>query len=238
MLSSSSQYFTPVSSASEVEEDDDDSTTDTLYVPGANGQLVALTPEQRQLRQRLADAGCLDDAGTHENSRNFVRTQLVQATEAALQPPTGILNPHFDVNVIITSTPLGASPVPNSRPAPPLPSRPPPSLVRPCPSSKSVRICSPEVDFAESDGAYLRDVSKKVAQVDAKKEKKKTVASAAAASTDAANGLGPKEPDLVDLNQTMSHSQVFSAVGKRVRRNAINLYNACRCSFGLDYPQT
>ena len=53
VLSSSSQYFTPVSSTSEVEEDgdDDDSATDSLYLPGANGELVRLTPDQRQLRR-------------------------------------------------------------------------------------------------------------------------------------------------------------------------------------------
>ena len=247
VLSSSSQYFTPVSSTSEVEEDgdDDDSATDSLYLPGANGELVRLTPDQRQLRQRLAEAGCLDDALTHENSRNFVRTQLVQATEAALQQPTGLLNPHFDVNVIITSTPLGTSPVPRSRPAPPLPSGPPPSLTRPRSSPQNAQLHSPGAASVTPDSAYLRGISRKVAQVDAKKEKKKTAAAPgvpdestdAAATTDAA-GSGSPEPNFVDLNQTMSHSQVFSAVKKRVRRSAISLYNACRCSLGLEYPQT
>ena len=244
LSSSSSQYFTPVSSASDVETDDT-SATDTLYVQGAHGELVALTPEQRQLRQRLADAGCLVDSGTHENSRNFVRTRLAQATGAALQTPTGLHNPHFDVNVIITSTPLGSSPMATSRPAPPLPSKPPPSLVKPRSSSKNAQNCSPGVASAETDCAYLRDISKKVAQVEAKKERKKKITVAPAASTDpavastsGAVGSAPEQPDMVDLNQTMSHSQVFSAVGRRARRNAISLFNACRCRLGLDYPQT
>ena len=217
---------------------DDDSAADTLYVQGANGELVALTPEQRQLRQRLADAGCLVDAGTHENSRNFVRTQLAQATGAALQTPTGLHNPHFDVNVIITSTPLGASPVPQSRPAPPLPSRPPPSLIRPRSLSKNVSSASPGVAPAGTDCAYLQGISKKVAQVEAEKEKKKKNTASPITLTDDATGSGPsKEPQLVDLNQTMTHSQVFSAVGRRARRNAISFFNACRCRLGLDYPQ-
>ena len=244
LSSSSSQYFTPVSSASDVETDDN-SATDTLYVQGAHGELVALTPEQRQLRQRLADAGCLVDSGTHENSRNFVRTRLAQATGAALQTPTGLHNPHFDVNVIITSTPLGSSPMATSRPAPPLPSKPPPSLVKPRSPSRNGQDCSPGVTSAETDCAYLRDISKKVAQVEAKKEKKKKITVAPAASTDpavastsGAVGSAPEQPDMVDLNQTMSHSQVFSAVGRRARRNAISLFNACRCRLGLDYPQT
>ena len=239
ILSSSSHYFSTVSSDSE-DGKDDDSATDTLYVQGANGELVALTPEQRQLRQRLADAGCLVDAGTHENSRNFVRTQLAQATGAALQTPTGLHNPHFDVNVIITSTPLGASPVPQSRPAPPLPSRPPPSLIRPRSLSKNVSSASPGVAPAGTDCAYLQGISKKVAQVEAEKEKKKKKNTASPITlTDDATGSGPsKEPQLVDLNQTMTHSQLFSAVGRRARRNAISFYNACRCRLGLDYPQT
>lgn len=217
---------------------DDDSATDTLYVQGPNGELVALTPEQRQLRQRLADAGCLVDAGTHENSRNFVRTQLAQATGAALQTPTGLHNPHFDVNVIITSTPLGASPVPQSRPAPPLPSKPPPSLSKPRSSSKNVNPSSPGVAPAGTDCAYLQGISKKVAQVEAEKEKKKKNTASPITLTDDATGSGPsKEPQLVDLNQTMTHSQLFSAVGRRARRNAISFYNACRCRLGLDYPQ-
>ena len=239
ILSSSSHYFSTISSDSE-DGKDDDSAADTLYVQGANGELVALTPEQRQLRQRLADAGCLVDAGTHENSRNFVRTQLAQATGAALQTPTGLHNPHFDVNVIITSTPLGASPVPQSRPAPPLPSRPPPSLIRPRSLSKNVSSASPGVAPAGTDCAYLQGISKKVAQVEAEKEKKKKKNTASPITlTDDATGSGPsKEPQLVDLNQTMTHSQVFSAVGRRARRNAISFYNACRCRLGLDYPQT
>ena len=239
ILSSSSHYFSTISSDSE-DGKDDDSAADTLYVQGANGELVALTPEQRQLRQRLADAGCLVDAGTHENSRNFVRTQLAQATGAALQTPTGLHNPHFDVNVIITSTPLGASPVPQSRPAPPLPSRPPPSLIRPRSLSKNVSSASPGVAPAGTDCAYLQGISKKVAQVEAEKEKKKKKNTASPITlTDDATGSGPsKEPQLVDLNQTMTHSQLFSAVGRRARRNAISFYNACRCRLGLDYPQT
>ena len=218
---------------------DDDSATDTLYVQGPNGELVALTPEQRQLRQRLADAGCLVDAGTHENSRNFVRTQLAQATGAALQTPTGLHNPHFDVNVIITSTPLGTSPVSQSRPAPPLPSRPPPSLTKPRSLSKNVSSASPGVAPAGTDCAYLQGISKKVAQVEAEKEKKKKKNTASPITlTDDVTGPGPsKEPQLVDLNQTMTHSQLFSAVGRRARRNAISFYNACRCRLGLDYPQ-
>ena len=237
ILSSSSHYFTPVSSDSE-DGKDDDSATDTLYVQGPNGELVALTPEQRQLRQRLADAGCLVDAGTHENSRNFVRTQLAQATGAALQTPTGLHNPHFDVNVIITSTPLGASPVPQSRPAPPLPSRPPPSLFKPRSPSKNVDLSSPGVAPAGTDCAYLRGISKKVAQVEAEKEKKKKNTASPITLTDDVTGSVPsKEPQLVDLNQTMTHSQLFSAVGRRARRNAISFYNACRCRLGLDYPQ-
>ena len=239
ILSSSSHYFSTISSDSE-DGKDDDSAADTLYVQGANGELVALTPEQRQLRQRLADAGCLVDAGTHENSRNFVRTQLAQATGAALQTPTGLHNPHFDVNVIITSTPLGTSPVSQSRPAPPLPSRPPPSLIRPRSLSKNVSSASPGVAPAGTDCAYLQGISKKVAQVEAEKEKKKKKNTASPITlTDDATGSGPsKEPQLVDLNQTMTHSQVFSAVGRRARRNAISFYNACRCRLGLDYPQT
>ena len=238
ILSSSSHYFSTISSDSE-DGKDDDSAADTLYVQGANGELVALTPEQRQLRQRLADAGCLVDAGTHENSRNFVRTQLAQATGAALQTPTGLHNPHFDVNVIITSTPLGASPVPQSRPAPPLPSRPPPSLIRPRSLSKNVSSASPGVAPAGTDCAYLQGISKKVAQVEAEKEKKKKNTISPITLTDDATGSGPsKEPQLVDLNQTMTHSQLFSAVGRRARRNAISFYNACRCRLGLDYPQT
>ena len=237
ILSSSSHYFSTVSSDSE-DGKDDDSTTDTLYVQGANGELVALTPEQRQLRQRLADAGCLVDAGTHENSRNFVRTQLAQATGAALQTPTGLHNPHFDVNVIITSTPLGTSPVSQSRPAPPLPSRPPPSLIRPRSLSKNVSSASPGVAPAGTDCAYLQGISKKVAQVEAEKEKKKKNTASPITLTDDATGSGPsKEPQLVDLNQTMTHSQLFSAVGRRARRNAISFFNACRCRLGLDYPQ-
>ena len=238
ILSSSSRYFTPVSSDSE-DGKDDDSAADTLYIQGANGELVALTPEQRQLRQRLADAGCLVDAGTHENSRNFVRTQLAQATGAALQTPTGLHNPHFDVNVIITSTPLGTSPVSQSRPAPPLPSRPPPSLIRPRSLSKNVgSAASPGVAPAGTDCAYLQGISKKVAQVEAEKEKKKKNTASPITLTDDATGSGPsKEPQLVDLNQTMTHSQLFSAVGRRARRNAISFYNACRCRLGLDYPQ-
>ena len=217
---------------------DDDSAADTLYIQGANGELVALTPEQRQLRQRLADAGCLVDAGTHENSRNFVRTQLAQATGAALQTPTGLHNPHFDVNVIITSTPLGTSPVSQSRPAPPLPSRPPPSLIKPRSLSKNVSSASPGVAPAGTDCAYLQGISKKVAQVEAEKEKKKKNTASPITLTDDATGSGPsKEPQLVDLNQTMTHSQLFSAVGRRARRNAISFYNACRCRLGLDYPQ-
>ena len=239
ILSSSSHYFSTISSDSE-DGKDDDSAADTLYIQGANGELVALTPEQRQLRQRLADAGCLVDAGTHENSRNFVRTQLAQATGAALQTPTGLHNPHFDVNVIITSTPLGTSPVSQSRPAPPLPSRPPPSLNRPRSLSKNVSSASPGVAPAGTDCAYLQGISKKVAQVEAEKEKKKKKNTASPITlTDDATGSGPsKEPQLVDLNQTMTHSQVFSAVGRRARRNAISFYNACRCRLGLDYPQT
>ena len=239
ILSSSSHYFSTISSDSE-DGKDDDSAADTLYVQGANGELVALTPEQRQLRQRLADAGCLVDAGTHENSRNFVRTQLAQATGAALQTPTGLHNPHFDVNVIITSTPLGTSPVSQSRPAPPLPSRPPPSLTKPRSLSKNVSSASPGVAPAGTDCAYLQGISKKVAQVEAEKEKKKKKNTASPITlTDDATGSGPsKEPQLVDLNQTMTHSQVFSAVGRRARRNAISFYNACRCRLGLDYPQT
>ena len=237
VLSSSSQYFTPVSSDSDVGKDDD-STNDTLYVQGANGELVALTPEQRQLRQRLADAGCLVDAGTHENSRNFVRTQLAQATGAALQTPTGLHNPHFDVNVIITSTPMGASPVPRPRPVPPLPSKPPPSLTKPRSLSKNVQSSSPGVASADDDCAYLRGISKKVALVEAEKQKKKKTAATPVTSTDDDAGSGPNnEPNLVDLNRTMTHSQIFSAVGKRARRNAISFYNACRCRLGLDYPQ-
>ena len=237
ILSSSSHYFTPVSSDSE-DGKDDDSATDTLYVQGANGELVALTPEQRQLRQRLAEAGCLVDAGTHENSRNFVRTQLAQATGAALQTPTGLHNPHFDVNVIITSTPLGTSPVSQSRPAPPLPSRPPPSLTKPRSLSKNVSSASPGVAPAGTDCAYLQGISKKVAQVEAEKEKKKKNTASSTTLTDDVTGSVPsKEPQLVDLNQTMTHSQLFSAVGRRARRNAISFYNACRCRLGLDYPQ-
>ena len=217
---------------------EDDSATDTLYVQGANGELVALTPEQRQLRQRLAEAGCLVDAGTYESSRNFVRTQLAQATGAALQSPTGLHNPHFDVNVIITSTPLGTSPVPPSRPAPPLPSKPPPPLSKPRSSSKNVNPTSPGVATAGTDCSYLRGISKKVAQVEAEKEKKKKNNTSPTTLTDDATGSGPsKEPQLVDLNQTMTHSQVFSAVGRRARRNAISFFNACRCRLGLDYPQ-
>ena len=217
---------------------EDDSATDTLYVQGANGELVALTPEQRQLRQRLAEAGCLVDAGTYESSRNFVRTQLAQATGAALQSPTGLHNPHFDVNVIITSTPLGTSPVPPSRPAPPLPSKPPPPLSKPRSSSKNVNPSSPGVATAGTDCSYLRGISKKVAQVEAEKEKKKKNNTSPTTLTDDATGSGPSnEPQLVDLNQTMTHSQVFSAVGRRARRNAISFFNACRCRLGLDYPQ-
>ena len=237
------------------DEDEDHLSMDTLYIQGANGELVALTPEQRQLRQRLADAGCLIDAGTHENCRNYVRTQLAQATGVALQSTTGLHNPHFNVNAVVTSTPLKTSPARKSRPAPPIPSQPPPSLGTSRPLSKDVRSSSRGASSAKSEGAYFRDISKKVSQIDAKKLQKAqagphtdstrtsgttpvTRQASGATSTEGQSGAATDGPNLVDLNQTMSHSQVFSAVGRRARRNAISLFNACRCRLGLDYPQT
>ena len=115
---------------SEALEDAEAASIDTLYVPDEHGILRALTPGQRQMRQQLAQAGCLFDSDSHETSRKFIQGQLAQATGAALEPALGLLNPHYQLpGPSHTSSPL-ASPRAAQRCVPPLPPGPAPSLSR------------------------------------------------------------------------------------------------------------
>ena len=206
----------------------------TLYVSNEHGQLVALSPEQRLMRQTLADAGCLYDAYAQESSRHFIKGQIAKATGDALDVGTGLLNPNFRFpDAPSTSTPrTSPSATLSRRSPPPLPTKPAPPLSRRPLNTSGVAPKTLEVPVTNS-GAKSR-FAKILPRMNPFSSKEPT-------TTRKPSSSPPPEtvvPDYQDLNVTLSHRQVGVVLAKRIKSDVKALYSGCKAKLGLDYPQS
>ena len=247
-LSSDSEFYTPCASSDEdtvlpgphdcldphqAEEADAQSSV-TLYVPNEYGQLVPLSPEQRVMRQTLADAGCLYDAYAQESSRHYIKGQIAQATGEALDTGTGLLNSNFRLpGAPLSSTPLATpSATRPRRPAPPLPTKPAPSLSRKPVSTPGVVSKTPQVPVT-TPGPKSR-FAKILPRMNPFLPKGPTTTKKSSFPSSAETVV----PDYQDLNVTLSHRKVGVVLAKRIKRDVKDLYSGCKAKLGLDYPQS
>ena len=188
------------------------------------------------MRQTLADAGCLYDVYAQESSRRYIQGQIAKATEAALDSGTGVLNSNFQIpGDFKTSTPMASPSAPGRRPAPPLRSKPAPSLAWKPASAPGV---VPKTHTAPKTPSANSGAKSRFARIlpgrnpflpkEPKTTKKSTPSSSAETVV----------PDYQDLNVTLSHQKVGAVLVKRIKRDVKDLYSGCKAKLGLDYPQT
>ena len=247
-LSSELDFYTPCASSDEDTilpgphdcldsyraEEADARSSATLYVPNEHGQLVALSPEQRAMRQALADAGCLYDTHAQESSRHYIKTQIAKATGDALDTGTGLLNSNFRLpGAPLSSTPQATpSATPPRRPAPPLPTKPAPSLSRKPASTSGVVPKTPQVHVATSSP------KSRFAKILPRMNPFFPKGSTTTKKSSSPSSAGTEVPDYQDLNVTLSHRKVGVVLAKRIKRDVKDLYSGCKAKLGLDYPQS
>ena len=246
-LSSELEFYTPCVSSDEdtilpgphdcldshQAEEADARSSATLYVPNEHGRLVALSPEQRAMRQTLADAGCLYDVHA-QGLRQYIKTQIAKATEDALDTGTGLLNSNFCLpGAPLSSTPL-ATPSATSprRPAPPLPTKPAPSLSRKPVRTSGVVPETPQAHVATSSP------KSRFAKILPRMNPFSPKGSTTTKKSSTPSSAGTEVPDYQDLNVTLSHRKVGTVLAKRIKRDVKDLYSGCKAKLGLDYPQS
>ena len=259
-LSSELEFYTPCVSSDEdtilpgphdcldshQAEEADARSSATLYVPNEHGRLVALSPEQRAMRQTLADAGCLYDAHA-QGLRQYIKTQIAKATEDALDTGTGLLNSNFRLpDAPLSSTPLATPSATSPRrpaplfPPPLLPTKPAPSLSRKPARTSGAASKTPHVEAHVVVQAHVDTSGPKsrFAKVLPRMNPFSTKGSTATKKSSTPSSDGTVVPDYQDLNVTLSHRKVGTVLAKRIKRDVKDLYSGCKAKLGLDYPQS